>query len=128
MNDIIVRPPIRNGRIIGRGTFHSVRTSLLGKKSIHQGLDFSREYPGYLDSRLNLLSMEEIVFQGGYRAAISAGRIVVETSLDNGKILHSHNHLGSFAEPNPQGDQQPCCKSIGNMGGFRKICTDEFRF
>jgi hypothetical protein len=99
VNDIIVRPPIRDGRIIRRGTFHSVRTSSSGKKSIHQGLDFSPEIPGVPGQQIEPAIDGKIVFREWTPGSAFGRQIVVETSLGNGKYLYtSYNHLQSFAQ------------------------------
>ena len=123
MNDIIVRPPIRNGRIIGRGTFHSVRTSSLGKKSIHQGLDFSPEIPGVPGQQIEPAIDGEIVFQGRIPGSAFGRQIVVETSLDNGRILYtSYNHLQSFAEPkSDRAISSRVANPLGTLGGSGKM-------
>jgi hypothetical protein len=79
VNDIILRPPVRDFRIKAGGTIHSVRTSSSGKQSIHQGLDFSPEIAGVPGQQIERAIDGEIAFQG--ETPGFGNQVVVETNL-----------------------------------------------
>ncbi len=115
MNDIIVRPPLRNFRIGKGNTFHNVRTSSSGKKSIHQGLDFSPEIPGVTGQPIEPAIDGRIVFQGELPAF--GNNLTIETVLDDGRYLYtSYNHLQDVKEADKKEIGAGVSNPLGRLG------------
>jgi hypothetical protein len=132
VNDIILRSPVRDFRIKAGGTMHNVRTNSTGKKSIHQGLDFSPAIAGVPGQQIESAIDGEIVFEG-----VTPGfgnQVVVETNLGNGRILYtSYNHLQSVAQRDDEKKAVNSSDPLGTMGSsglssFGKRVAPHFHF